>query len=178
MTGTDTSPNETEPFQIALMPPSMAPMPDGPGDIPALLNASMSRTVPVLDHMGLEVIEASPGRAAARVPMAGNGNHVGTMYAGVLFSVAEMLGGALSLATFDPARYYPIVKDLKIEFRRPADSTVTARTALDPVEIARVESDAERDGKGQFVLRAELTDEEGTVVATTEGTYQVRRHAE
>jgi acyl-coenzyme A thioesterase PaaI-like protein len=109
--------------------------------------------------------------------MAGNGNHVGTMYAGVLFSVAEMLGGALSLATFDPARFYPIVKDLRIDFRRPAASSVTARTSLDGPEIDRVLADAERDGKGQFVLRSELTDEEGTVVATTEGTYQIRPHA-
>jgi thioesterase domain-containing protein len=154
----------------------MTPMSDGPGDIPALLNSTMGRTIPVLDHMGLEVIEAAPGRAAARVPMAGNGNHVGTMYAGVLFSVAEMLGGALSLATFDPARFYPIVKDLRIHFRRPAASTVTARAELSEQEIARVGGAAERGEKGEFVLRAELTDEEGTVVATTEGTYQIRPH--
>ena len=152
----------------------MAPMPDGLPDAAALLNATMGETIPVLDRMGLEVIEAAPGRSAARVPMAGNGNHVGTMYAGVLFSVAEMLGGALSLATFDPARYYPIVKDLRIDFRRPATSAVTARTSLDEAEVARVLADAERDGKGQFTLVAELTDEVGTVVATTEGTYQIR----
>ena len=152
----------------------MALMPDGSEDIPALLNASMGQTIPVLDHMGLQVLEAAPGSASARVPMAGNGNHVGTMYAGVLFSVAEMLGGALSLATFDPARYYPIVKDLRIDFRRPATTAVTARTSLDEAEVGRVLTDAEREGKGQFVLTAELTDEDGTVVATTEGTYQIR----
>ena len=134
----------------------------------------MADTIPVLAHLGLEVLEASRGRAAARVPLAGNGNHVGTMYAGVLFSVGEMLGGALSLATFDPARFHPIVKDLRIEFRRPATTTVTARASLEDAEVERVLSDAERDGKGQFVLTAELTDETGTVVATTEGTYQVR----
>jgi acyl-coenzyme A thioesterase PaaI-like protein len=145
-------------------------------DIPALLNSTMGRTIPVLEHMGLEVIEAAPGRAAARVPMGGNGNHVGTMYAGVLFSVAEMLGGALSLATFDPARYYPIVKDLRIDFRRPATSAVTARTSLDEAEIDRVLVVDEIDGKGLFVLRSELTDADGTLVASTEGTYQIRPH--
>ena len=160
----------------------MAPMSDAlvndtAADIPALLNSAMGQTVPVLAHLGLEVIEAAPGRAAARVPIEGNGNHVGPMYAGVLFSVAEMLGGALSLATFDAARFFPIVKDLRIEFRRPATTAVTARAELSTEEIARVGEAAERDGKGEFVLRAELTDEEGTVVATTEGTYQIRAHA-
>jgi thioesterase domain-containing protein len=151
-------------------------MSDASVDIPALLNSTIGQTIPVLEHMGLEVIEAAPGRAAARVPIDGNGNHVGTMYAGVLFSVAEMLGGALSLATFDPARFYPIVKDLRIDFRRPATSTVTARTSLEEAEIDRVLADVDREGKGQFVLRSELTDEDGTVVASTEGTYQIRPH--
>lgn len=154
----------------------MAPMSDASVDIPALLNSTIGQTIPVLEHMGLEVIEAAPGRAAARVPIDGNGNHVGTMYAGVLFSVAEMLGGALSLATFDPARFYPIVKDLRIDFRRPATSAVTARTSLEEAEIDRVLADVDREGKGQFVLRSELTDEDGTVVASTEGTYQIRPH--
>jgi thioesterase domain-containing protein len=151
-------------------------MSDASVDIPALLNSTIGQTIPVLEHMGLEVIEAAPGRAAARVPIDGNGNHVGTMYAGVLFSVAEMLGGALSLATFDPARFYPIVKDLRIDFRRPATSAVTARTSLEEAEIDRVLADVDREGKGQFVLRSELTDEDGTVVASTEGTYQIRPH--
>jgi thioesterase domain-containing protein len=151
-------------------------MSDASVDIPALLNSTIGQTIPVLKHMGLEVIEAAPGRAAARVPIDGNGNHVGTMYAGVLFSVAEMLGGALSLATFDPARFYPIVKDLRIDFRRPATSAVTARTSLEEAEIDRVLADVDREGKGQFVLRSELTDEDGTVVASTEGTYQIRPH--
>jgi thioesterase domain-containing protein len=154
----------------------MAPMSDASVDIPALLNSTIGQTIPVLEHMGLEVIEAAPGRAAARVPIDGNGTHVGTMYAGVLFSVAEMLGGALSLATFDPARFYPIVKDLRIDFRRPATSAVTARTSLEEAEIDRVLADVDREGKGQFVLRSELTDEDGTVVASTEGTYQIRPH--
>jgi acyl-coenzyme A thioesterase PaaI-like protein len=37
-------------------------------------------------------------------------------------------------------------------------------------------ADVDREGKGQFVLRSELTDEDGTVVASTEGTYQIRPH--
>lgn len=42
-------------------------------------------------------------------------------------------------------------------------------------EVARVHDDALATGKGEFVLEATLTDAGGEVVASTVGTYQVRR---
>jgi hypothetical protein len=47
---------------------------------------------------------------------------------------------------------------------------------LDPDdEVARVRQDALATGKGEFVLEATLTDADGEIVASTVGTYQVRR---
>ena len=52
------------------------------------------------------MVEARRGHAVASVPLEGNGNHFGVIYAGVQFTVAEMLGGVIALATFDAAKYY------------------------------------------------------------------------
>ena len=82
-------------------------------------------TVPILEAMGIRIVEARPGFAAAELPPEPNVNHFGVTYAGSLFSVAEMLGGVLSLVCFE--------------------------------------------------LEAVLTDASGEVVATTVGTYQIRR---
>src|SRR5689334_24560737 len=57
--------------------------------------ANVHAVVPILGAMGLEIVEASPGRAAARIPSGPNVNHFGVAYAGSLFSVAEMLGGII-----------------------------------------------------------------------------------
>ena len=133
--------------------------------------------IPILGRMGLRLVDLAPGRAAAEVPFEGNGNHIGTMYAGVLFSVAEMLGGVLAQATFDGSRYAPIVKGADIRFLRPARTGVRASTALSADEVARVTAAADENGKADYVLETQVVDEEGTVVATLRGDYQLRKRS-
>ena len=51
------------------------------------MNGAMEFTIPIAHRMGVKVVEAGRGRAAASAPMEGNSNHFGVMYAGVLFTV-------------------------------------------------------------------------------------------
>ena len=140
---------------------------------PSAVEAAAS--VPILGAMGIRIIEASPGRAVAELPPEPNVNHFGVTYAGSLFSLAEMLGGVLSLASFELDGMVPIVKDAVIRFRRPAVGVIRAEVSLSHDEITRVQEDARTTGKGEFTLEAVLTDARGEVVATTAGTYQIRR---
>jgi len=140
-------------------------------------NAALEHTIPAAYRMGVRFVDVGPGYAVAEVPFEGNGNHFGVMYAGVLFTVGEVLGGALAMATFDMSSYFPLVRDLRIDFLKPAGSNVRASTSLREGEIERVRADAEHAGKAQFELVAELHDEAGTLVARTFGTYQIRRIA-
>lgn len=149
---------------------------EGAGDVAEIVNTGLELTIPVVHRMGVRILEARRGHVVGEVPADGNTNHVGTIYAGVLFSVAEILGGAISIATFDNSMYYPIVKDVQIRFRRPAKTTIRATTSLDEDTIARVLTDAEANGKGDFGLDAELVDTDGVVVATTHGLYQLRAY--
>lgn len=138
---------------------------------------SVRNTIPLLGAMQLRIIELSRGFAAAEIPLEPNGNHIGTMYAGSLFTVAEVLGGVIGLVSFDLEGYFPVVKGVDIAFRRTASSAVRAETSLSDEEIGRIQSEALANGKSEFVLEATLTDEAGTVVATTRGTYQMRNLA-
>ncbi len=142
-----------------------------------IVNSALEHTIPVAHRMGVHAEEVRPGYAAATVPAEGNGNHFGVMYAGVLFTVGEILGGAIAVASFDTAKFYPLVKDLRIGFRRPATTAVRAEATLTEAEIERVSAEAEANGKADFTLRAVLTDVDGVVVAETEGLYQLRAHA-
>jgi acyl-coenzyme A thioesterase PaaI-like protein len=129
--------------------------------------------VPILGAMELEVVEVTATSAAARIPAGPNVNHFGAMYAGCLFSVAEMLGGLLA-GFIDVPGGVPLVKRLEIDFARPATTAVTARTTLSPGEAERVQAEALAHGKSNFELVAEVADEAGTVVARTRGYYQMR----
>jgi thioesterase domain-containing protein len=139
------------------------------------LTADTHHLVPILAAMGVEVVEAERTSVAARLPAGPNVNHFGTTYAGSLFSVAEVLGGLFARTSLVMEGGVPLVKSLQIDFRRPATTAVVARATLDETEIARVLDEAQERAKSDFVLEAEVTDEAGTVVATTRGLYQLRR---
>jgi thioesterase domain-containing protein len=142
-----------------------------------LINAGMEQAVPAMHQLGIRVAEVRPGYAVATVPLAGNSNHFGSMYAGALFGVAEMLGGALFYPSFDMARFYPTVKDLQIRYRLPAKTDVRAHAQLDAATLARMQHEVDTAGRTEYALDAILTDANGVVVATTRGTYQIRSSA-
>ncbi len=137
------------------------------------LTAHARAMVPILGAMGLEVLEVTPHSAAARLPAEPNVNHFGAMYAGCLFAVAEVLGGLMA-GFMDVPGGLPLVKRLEIDFTRPATTAVTARTTLSAEEFNRVQAEAVANGKSNYELIAEVTDESGTVVARTHGYYQMR----
>jgi acyl-coenzyme A thioesterase PaaI-like protein len=141
-----------------------------------MMNAAMAQTIPPAHAMGVKVVEAGRGHAVASVPMAGNGNHFGVVYAGVQFTVAEVLGGVIALATFDPAKYYPLVKNVDITFTGMARSDLRAESSLAEDEIARIEAEVGEKGKADFVLDAVVEDEAGQTVSVTHGLYQLRAH--
>lgn len=139
-----------------------------------LMNGALGSTIPTARNMGVRVVEAHRGFAATTVPAEGNGNHFGVIYAGVQFTVAEVLGGIIALSTFDTEKYFPLVKNLDIQFVAMAKSDVRAEARLDDEEIARIEAEAAERGKSDFTLEAVVTDANGTTVATTRGLYQLR----
>jgi thioesterase domain-containing protein len=131
--------------------------------------------VEFIRRMGVKVVEMKRGYVEMQAPMEGNLSHVGTMYAGALFSLAEIPGGAMFLTSFDVSRFYPIVKEMTIRYKRPVTSTATVKVGMTEEEIQRVSREADEKGKSEFTLTAEIFDEGGTLVCETVGTYQLRK---
>ncbi len=144
-------------------------------DLLAKLKVALARNIPFVERTGLEILDLGRGYVKMRMPFAGNVNHVEMMYAGALFTLAELPGGALFATTFDVQRFYPIVKDMSIRFRRPATTDVTVEVRLDEEEAAEIQARADRDGKADYEWECELRDESGEVVAVTRNLYQLRR---
>jgi hypothetical protein len=103
-----------------------------------VMNGAIESTIPIAHKMGVKVVEARLGFTATTVPAEGNGNHFGVIYAGVLFTVAEVLGGIIPLITFDTAKYFPLVKTLRSNssrwpnprcVRKPASTTRRSRAS-------------------------------------------------
>ena len=160
----------TNPARTAASVPDMTEL------TPETMNAGLEALIPRAHQMGIRFVELRPGYVRAEVPTDGNGNHFGVIYAGVTFTLAEVLGGALHFATFDVATHYPLVKALRIEFLAPGKTALSASAQLSDDEVARIKAAATPDAKVEFVLEAEVVDTDGKVVARTQGDYQLRPH--
>jgi acyl-coenzyme A thioesterase PaaI-like protein len=130
--------------------------------------------VEAIKRTGIKVVALRDRYAKLLMPIEGNVNHVGMMYAGSLFTLGEIAGGAIHVVSFDVTRLVPIVKEVKIRFRRPAMTDVTMEVELSEEEASRIQTEALEKGKADYVLSLELEDTNGEVVSIVGGTWQVR----
>jgi thioesterase domain-containing protein len=135
-----------------------------------------TQSIPFASRSGIDLLEFERGRVKMVMPFQGNQNHVGIMYAGALFTLAEIPGGALFASAFDMSQFFPIVAEMNIRFLKPATTDITVEATLSDAEIARITQEVEANGKSVFVLEQELKDANGQVVAVSTGTYQARSH--
>lgn len=140
------------------------------------LNDRAVKAIPFVERSGLRLDVAEPGRIRMTMPAEPNINHIGTMYAGALFTLAEVPGGAMWMTTFDTARFYPIIKGMEIRFTRFARGDISVEVRISAEEVERIQAECETVGKSDFSWDCELTDEEGTVVCVATSHYQLRAH--
>jgi thioesterase domain-containing protein len=134
----------------------------------------IENTIAFVQRMGLKVLELQPRYVKLMVPLKSNENHIGSMYAGALFTLAEIPGGALIISTFDVSQYYPVVKEMTLRFRRPAIGDATIEMSLSEEEVSRIRTEASANGKSEFVLSGEIKNAGGETVAESRGIYQLR----
>ena len=130
--------------------------------------------VEAIKRTGIRVVALRDRYAKMLMPLEGNVNHVGMMYAGSLFTLGEIAGGAIHLVSFDVTRLFPIVKEVHIRFQRPAMTDVTMEVELSAEEASRIQAEALEKGKADFAMKLELEDANGEVVSIVDGTWQVR----
>ena len=142
---------------------------------PERLTQGLWKTIPFAQRTGVLVEHAERGYVRLRMPFEPNVNHVQMMYAGALFTLAEVPGGTMFTTTFNYKRFYPIVKELKIRFRRPAMTDIIVEVRLSESEAARISEEAEANGKADYEWECQLKDTNGEVVAISHNIYQLRR---
>ena len=130
-------------------------------------------TIPAIGRLGVRVERLGPGEVELVVPIEGNGNHFGTMYAGALFSLVEMPGGFLPLSVLGPD-FTPIVTRVDIRFIAAARSDVRLSARIEPQEMQRLANEATQDGKAEFTLELSGQDDSGRTVVECTAYYQLR----
>jgi|SRR5215203_241817 len=144
-----------------------------------LIAKGMTQAVPFAGHLNLEITEVSAGEATVVLPERPELlNHVGSQHAGALFTAAETASGAAFVGAFAErmADVTPLARSAEISYERIAKGAITAKARLGmPAEQALETLDA--DGKVEFPCEVELSDADGTLVASASVRWHVRLKA-
>ncbi len=137
----------------------------------------MTRSVEIINSIeaisrtGLKFESVEANDLIAKMPLKGNGNHNGIMYAGSLFALAECAPGVLFMNRFDPEVIAPICASVNIRFRRPASSDVSLALSISDEQFTQLEADVMDVGKAAVEFEEKLQDDQGEVVAIAEVKY-------
>ncbi len=131
--------------------------------------------VRIVSAMEIRIVEMWDRHAKVLLPLKPNVNHIGTIYAGSLFTAGEFIGGPIFIASFDYNRFYPIVKAIDIQFKRPAITDVTVEANLSPDEVNAIQKEADEKGKADWKMNLEIKDQAGVVCCLVQGTWQMRK---
>ncbi len=114
---------------------------------------------------GIQVVAIERGYGRAVMPLKGNENHVASMYIGALTTLAEA-GAAVCVSTFlDFDKYFPVVRNIDVDFLKPAMSDVSAEYRLDDVQIEETNQMLSATGRGEYLADFPLLDTTGLEVA-------------
>ena len=136
-----------------------------------------SAAVPFSRLLGIEYDAVAPGRAVLRLrDDPAKHNHIGTLHAGALFSLAESASGLCMMATIAErlSGVTPLAARAEITYKQVArgDVTATARTGVPAEEVVATLDAA---GKVRFPVEVDITDERGEVCATVTVDWHLRR---
>ena len=133
--------------------------------------------VEFVERTGLKRLEQGRGYAKLLMPLKGNENHVDVLYMGAYTVLAEATAAIPGISILDTARFFPIIKDIYVSFRKTAASDVTAEFRLSEAELEILLADLERKGSATYVAEFPMRDADGTEVAAGRVTVKLLSHA-
>jgi len=131
------------------------------------LKAQLSAVVPFAAYVGVELSEIGPGTAAARLVQGQNtSNHIATMHAGALFTLAEAASGAAMAGMFLErlAALRPVAARATIDYLKPAKGEITAHATVEGTRDALFAA-LDGEGKVRFPVIIRMEDGAGREVA-------------
>lgn len=132
--------------------------------------------VPFVERTGMRRLEERRGHSKLLMPLEGNANHVDVMYLGAFCVLAEAVAAGPGISILDTQRYFPIIKDIGVDFHRMAASDVTGEYTLSEDAISGLLADLETKGSAGYTAEVPMQDADGALVATGRVTVKLLSH--
>ena len=143
-----------------------------------VVRSGMEQAIPFNGFIGLTVAEVGEGRGVVLLPGREElQNHVGSQHAGALFTAGEAASGATFVGAFAErlGEITPLARSASISYLKLAKGPITATGSLGEDKQSLLER-LDADGKVEFPVEVELTDESGTTVAQMTVDWHVRKN--
>lgn len=127
--------------------------------------------VDTLKQMNLKFLHISTNSLKVEMPPEGNSNHLGGVYAGAIFSLAEFPFGMLCVNRFGMQDFVPVVGEVTIRYLAPATGALTVELHISDEEWAEIERETRARGKFKIIKEIEVRDEQGNVNTLAKATY-------
>lgn len=127
--------------------------------------------IATLKHMGLKVLEESPNTLKVEMPYEGNSNHLGGVYAGAIFTLAEFPFGVMCINKFDMKNIVPVVGEVTIRFIAPSNGSLTVEVNVSDDQWAEIERETKAKGKFKLIKEIEVRDQQGKLISVAKATY-------
>ena len=132
-------------------------------------------SVPLFDFLDIKFEFLDDGVICCHLPYDRKvSNHLNSVYAGVQWSIAEVLGGIAFAANSVPG-YVPLLKSMNIEFKKPAMTALIAQVRFSDDEALNMKQALENQGRYDFELASNVHDSNGNLVAKGLAVYAIRK---
>ena len=112
------------------------------------MEAAMKANSPLYNHLDLCVEQVANGIFRASMPASHKStNHFNAIHAAVQFAVAECLGGLVWRSLNMGKDYIIVVRNLFIDFQRPAFSNISAQTCFDEADVNKLKKTLASNGR-------------------------------
>jgi len=141
-----------------------------------LLNLLLGRLIPFNRPHRVRILTLREDRVQATAPyLRRNLNHLRGVHACCIATVAEFSSGLLFLSRLNPNRYRLIMAGLEIDYHYQARGAIVATTVLGDAELkAQVLKPLAERAKVRTVVKTEVHDQQGNLIATAQITWQIK----
>lgn len=135
----------------------------------------MLAAIPYLEPHGLEVTEQMDDHITVKMPFSkALTNHVGSLHASALFTVAETAAGLHAMSVIPGNRAIPLLRGATLNYTRRASGDLTATARVKGDESSRVLADFDAHDRADVDIEVDVVDAENETVFKGTFDYAMR----
>jgi uncharacterized protein (TIGR00369 family) len=142
--------------------------------------APLIEKIPANQLLGIAIEKMDSGAAEVRLPWRNDlGNHIGSFHVAPLFGLADATSGAAMISGLGDlmATVTPLARGGDIQFKKPARGDIVGRCTITAAELDTIRAEIDAEGVSRPVATVEMVDADGTVVASADFRWHVKKNA-